>query len=192
MPSPPSPQKTPTQPTHAEHPSALSFPSLSHSSPSHTLPSLSLLPPRPPSSLPSGLHSSWNISHKLSAFAIAAESGGDISAGVAFAAKHNLRIAVKNTGHDWFGRSGSHPDLGVSSRLTPSDLPHAPGPHSPSPQPPQPPCPLSRRGVPTMPHDKGGSLRCSTLGWVRRHAMARHRGHEWLRVCVCWMWGHAV
>ena len=39
-------------------------------------------------------------------FAVAAESYADVAAGVAFAAKHNLRVAVKGTGHDWFGRSG--------------------------------------------------------------------------------------
>ena len=53
----------------------------------------------------------WSIAHKLSAFAVAAQTGADVAAGVAFAAKHNLRLAVKGTGHDWFGRSGSHPDL---------------------------------------------------------------------------------
>lgn len=37
-------------------------------------------------------------------FAVAAESFDDIVAGVAFAAKHNLRVAVKGTGHDWFGQ----------------------------------------------------------------------------------------
>ena len=40
-----------------------------------------------------------------------AETEADVAAGVAFAARHNMRVAVKGTGHDWFGRSGSHPDL---------------------------------------------------------------------------------
>ena len=57
----------------------------------------------------SGYTADWNISHKLSKFAVAAETEADIQAGVAFAAKHNLRLAVKGTGHDWYGRSGSHP-----------------------------------------------------------------------------------
>ena len=58
-----------------------------------------------------GGQNSWNIAHNLSAYAVAAENSQDVSAGVAFAAKHNLRLAVKGTGHDWFGRSGSHPSL---------------------------------------------------------------------------------
>ena len=53
----------------------------------------------------------WSIAHKQSAFAVAAASAADVQAGVAFAAKHNVRVSVKGTGHDWFGRSGSHPDL---------------------------------------------------------------------------------
>lgn len=57
-----------------------------------------------------GLASSWNISHRLATYAVAAQTEGDIQAGVAFAAKHNLRVVVKGTGHDWLGRSGSHPD----------------------------------------------------------------------------------
>jgi FAD/FMN-containing dehydrogenase len=53
----------------------------------------------------------WSIAHNQSALAVAAESAEDVAAGVAFAAKHNLRLSVKGTGHDWFGRSGSHPSL---------------------------------------------------------------------------------
>jgi hypothetical protein len=58
-----------------------------------------------------GAQRSWSIAHRLSAYAVAARTAKDVAAGVAFAAKHNLRLAVKGTGHDWFGRSGSHPDL---------------------------------------------------------------------------------
>ena len=54
---------------------------------------------------------SWDIAHNLSAYAVAAETPEDVAAGVAFAAKHNLRLAIKGTGHDWFGRSGSHPSF---------------------------------------------------------------------------------
>ena len=39
-------------------------------------------------------------------YAVAAESYDDVTAGVAFASKYNLRVAIKGTGHDWFGRSG--------------------------------------------------------------------------------------
>lgn len=52
-----------------------------------------------------GLYGTWNISNQLSAFSVRAESEADIQATVAFAAEHNLRLVVKNTGHDWFGRS---------------------------------------------------------------------------------------
>lgn len=53
----------------------------------------------------------WSIAHNQSAVAVAAECAEDVAKGVAFAAKHNLRLSVKGTGHDWFGRSGSHPSL---------------------------------------------------------------------------------
>ena len=53
----------------------------------------------------------WSIAHPLAALAVAAEGPADVAATVRFAAQHNLRLAVKGTGHDWFGRSGSHPDL---------------------------------------------------------------------------------
>ena len=39
------------------------------------------------------------------AFAVAAESAHDVAAGVKFAAARNLRMTVKNTGHDYIGRS---------------------------------------------------------------------------------------
>ncbi|TDL18688.1 FAD-binding domain-containing protein [Rickenella mellea] len=38
-------------------------------------------------------------------YAINASSGFDIQAGVKFAAKHNLRVAIKASGHDYLGRS---------------------------------------------------------------------------------------
>ena len=52
-----------------------------------------------------GLYGTWNISHDLSVFAVAAETESDFTATVAFAAKHNLRLVIKATGHDWYGRS---------------------------------------------------------------------------------------
>ena len=54
---------------------------------------------------PSGGYAGWNLSHPLSDY--------DVAAGVAFAARYNLRLVVKNTGHDWFGRSGVHSWLSV-------------------------------------------------------------------------------
>ncbi|RPD61130.1 FAD-binding domain-containing protein [Lentinus tigrinus ALCF2SS1-6] len=41
----------------------------------------------------------------VSVIGVDARSVGDIQAAVKFAAKHNLRLAVKNTGHDYLGRS---------------------------------------------------------------------------------------
>eukprot|EP00039_Didymoeca_costata_P022899 m.5510 g.5510 ORF g.5510 m.5510 type:complete len:676 (-) comp3321_c0_seq1:98-2125(-) len=57
-----------------------------------------------------GLAYSWNISHPLARYAVAAITEADIANSLKFAHEHNLRVAVKATGHDWFGRSGSHPD----------------------------------------------------------------------------------
>jgi hypothetical protein len=37
-------------------------------------------------------------------YVVRAESAADVSLGVKFAAKHNLRLVVKNTGHDFLGR----------------------------------------------------------------------------------------
>ena len=47
---------------------------------------------------------SWNTS-QLSAFTVLAHTESDFQATVRFAAKHNLRLVVKATGHDWYGRS---------------------------------------------------------------------------------------
>lgn len=49
----------------------------------------------------------WNVSTQLSAYSVLAETESDVQATVAFAAQHNLRLVVKNTGHDWFGRSAA-------------------------------------------------------------------------------------
>ena len=45
----------------------------------------------------------WNISSQLSAYSVLAETEIDVQSTVAFAATNNLRLVVKNTGHDWFG-----------------------------------------------------------------------------------------
>ena len=47
---------------------------------------------------------SWNTS-VLSAYVVHAEAESDFQATVRFAAQHNLRLVVKATGHDWYGRS---------------------------------------------------------------------------------------
>lgn len=52
-----------------------------------------------------GLYNTWNITSSFSDFVVRAETESDIQATVSFAAVHNLRLVVKNTGHDWFGRS---------------------------------------------------------------------------------------
>ena len=55
--------------------------------------------------LHTGLFGTWNLSTQLSAFSVAAASEADIQATVAFARRWNLRLVVKNTGHDWYARS---------------------------------------------------------------------------------------
>ena len=52
-----------------------------------------------------GLFNKWNISDDFSEFSVLAESLEDFSATIKFAAAHNLRLVVKGTGHDWYGRS---------------------------------------------------------------------------------------
>ena len=45
----------------------------------------------------------WNITRDISAFHVRAETEADFVQTVRFAALHNLRLVVKNTGHDWCG-----------------------------------------------------------------------------------------
>eukprot|EP01045_Picozoa_sp_COSAG04_P013902 COSAG04_NODE_1011_length_8770_cov_3.106677_2_plen_672_part_00 len=52
-----------------------------------------------------GQFGAWNISTDHSAYTVRAETEDDFRFAVGFAHKHNLRLAVKNTGHDWYGRS---------------------------------------------------------------------------------------
>ena len=60
-----------------------------------------------------GQYAAWNISSRgelgggLSSFAVAAETEQDMQLTVAFALRHNLRLVVKGTGHDWYGRSSA-------------------------------------------------------------------------------------
>ena len=52
-----------------------------------------------------GLFNEWNISSDISEYSVLAETEADFQATVKFAADHNLRLVVKGTGHDWYGRS---------------------------------------------------------------------------------------
>jgi hypothetical protein len=52
-----------------------------------------------------GLFNTWNISSDISEFSVLAETEDDFKSTVKFAHDHNLRLVVKNTGHDWYGRS---------------------------------------------------------------------------------------
>jgi len=52
-----------------------------------------------------GHFGAWNITTDHPAFIVRAETEGDVVAAVRFAHEHNLRLSVKNTGHDWYGRS---------------------------------------------------------------------------------------
>ena len=54
-----------------------------------------------------GLFGAYNLSTRAAAFAVAAEGAADVAAAVAFAAKWNLRLVVKGTGHDWYSRSNA-------------------------------------------------------------------------------------
>ncbi len=51
-----------------------------------------------------GLFNVWNTS-RVSEYSVLAETEEDMQATVKFAHDHNLRLVVKNTGHDWYGRS---------------------------------------------------------------------------------------
>ncbi|QRV90426.1 FAD-binding domain protein [Ceratobasidium sp. AG-Ba] len=46
-------------------------------------------------------------------YAVAAEDSDDISKAVVFAGKHKLRLIVKNTGHDYLGRSSAAGSFGI-------------------------------------------------------------------------------
>jgi len=54
---------------------------------------------------------------RVSLYSIQAESPKDIQAGVRFAQKHNLRVAIRNTGHDFGGRSVAPESLQINTHL---------------------------------------------------------------------------
>ncbi len=68
---------------------------------------------RPGGYLHTGQFGVWDIAARLPAYSVLATSEGDIQAAVAFAAAHNLRLVVKNTGHDWYARSAGAGSLMV-------------------------------------------------------------------------------
>lgn len=54
---------------------------------------------------------------RVSLYTILAESPQDIQAGVRFAREHNLRLAIRNTGHDFSGRSTAPESLQINTHL---------------------------------------------------------------------------
>ena len=54
-----------------------------------------------------GLFNEWSTADRVSAYSVLARTEQDFQAAVKFAADHNLRLVVKNTGHDWYGRSAA-------------------------------------------------------------------------------------
>ena len=72
---------------------------------------------QPAGYLHTGLFNSWNLTTRLPSFAVLANSANDISAAVAFASKYNIRVVVKNTGHDWFTRSSAPGSLLIWTHL---------------------------------------------------------------------------
>ncbi|MBE3048343.1 FAD-dependent oxidoreductase [Candidatus Bathyarchaeota archaeon] len=52
----------------------------------------------------------------MSPYSVAARSAADVSAAVKFAGKHNVRLVVKNTGHDFAGRSLAPHSLQIETR----------------------------------------------------------------------------
>lgn len=57
--------------------------------------------------LHTGLYNEWNITTRISEYSVLAETESDFQATIKFAHDHNLRLVVKNTGHDWYGRSAA-------------------------------------------------------------------------------------
>lgn len=50
---------------------------------------------------------------RLSAYHVEAKSGNDISKALDFVRKHGIRVSIKNTGHDYFGRSTTPNSLAI-------------------------------------------------------------------------------
>ena len=56
-----------------------------------------------------GMLNAWDAT--ISPYAVAAENAQDVAAAVNFARKHKLKVAIKGTGHDYFGRSNAPDSL---------------------------------------------------------------------------------
>lgn len=50
---------------------------------------------------------------RLSTYHVDAHTAGDISRTLAFVHEHGIRVSIKNTGHDYFGRSSAANSLGI-------------------------------------------------------------------------------
>merc|ERR1719436_2283816 len=53
----------------------------------------------------------WAVTNSTAAKYVTVRKAADASAALKFAASHNLAVSVKNTGHDFFGRSARHGSL---------------------------------------------------------------------------------
>lgn len=63
-----------------------------------------------------GISSPRNVTCKqgfVPTYAVVAHEASDVSKAVAFAGQHNLRLVVKNTGHDYLGRSSAAGSLSI-------------------------------------------------------------------------------
>ena len=60
---------------------------------------------KPNGFLHTGQFGIWNLSNQISSYVVRAETEEDFQATVIFARTNNLRLVVKATGHDWYGRS---------------------------------------------------------------------------------------
>jgi hypothetical protein len=57
--------------------------------------------------LHTGLFGTWNISGVFPVYSVVALVEEDFQAATAFASQYNIRLVVKATGHDWYGRSAA-------------------------------------------------------------------------------------
>ena len=72
---------------------------------------------QPDGYLHTGQFGVWNMSSAQASLAVVALSEADVQAAVAFAAAWNLRVSVKSTGHDWYGRSTAPGSLLIWTHL---------------------------------------------------------------------------
>jgi FAD/FMN-containing dehydrogenase len=62
---------------------------------------------------------------RISLYSVVAQSAAHIQAAVRFAAKHNVRLAIKNSGHDFLGRSSAPESLQIlTDRMQSIDVVH--------------------------------------------------------------------